>query len=147
MLDLLLRFSTSIWAVFASSVILVHGALTVRESVRHHGQLPLASAAIKINSRIYSISSLCFCFVIVLSSDIVPESLRLRFACETESTSGDTIQRHLYHFSKLYEYLDIFFVLANGGSVGLHFAFHHLTVSSGALQRIRCHLTVYRRLT
>lgn len=33
----------------------------------------------------------------------------------------------VFHYSKLYEYVDIINVLASGGSVNTHFWFHHLT--------------------
>ena len=135
MLELVIPHFASIWTVLASTCVLIYGALTIRERVRIHGRLPLASTAIKINSRLYSVASLCFCLVIVASSTVAPETLRL-----WEGNRQDATQRHLYHLSKLYEYLDIFFVLANGGSVGRHFAFHHLTVSPRVLEK-RCHLT------
>jgi hypothetical protein len=129
MFKLFLDLSSSIWTVLASSYILIHCAFTVKDNVRLRGRIPIASTAIKINSRLYSIASLCFCLAIIFCSDIVSENLRLWFCGDRDGARGDEIQRQLYHFSKLYEYLDIFLVLANGGSVGLHFAFHHLTVS------------------
>lgn len=140
-LELLLRYSSSIWTVFISSWIVVFGALTVRERVRLHGRIPFASTAIKINSRLYSIVSLCFCLVIVLSSVLVPESLEPSIPLGLGAVCRDEIQRQLYHFSKLYEYLDLFLVLATGGSVGLHFAFHHLTVSPRTLPQTVFNLT------
>jgi hypothetical protein len=141
MLELLLRYSSSIWTVVTSSCIVVLGTFTVRERVQLYGRIHIASAAIKINSRLYSIVSLCFCLLIILSSDVVPESPKLPVPWKLEAVHREEIQRQLYHFSKLYEYLDLFLVLANGGSVGLHFAFHHLTVSYRALPKIGCHLT------
>ena len=122
MLEILFRLFTSFWTVLASTVIFVSCALAVQKHVRIHGRSPLASRVIKVNSYLYSVASLCFCLAIILSS--TPESLKL-----WDDGRADEVQRQLYHFSKFYEYLDIIFVLASGGSVGLHFAFHHLTVS------------------
>jgi hypothetical protein len=124
MLEILFRPLTSFWTVLASTVTLVYCALAVQKHVRIHGQSPLASRIIKVNSCLYSVASLCFCLAIILSSDPAPESLKL-----WDDGRADEVQRQLYHFSKFYEYLDIILVLASGGSVGLHFAFHHLTVS------------------
>ena len=124
MLEILFRLFTSFWTVLASTVIFVYCALAVQKHVRIHGRSPLASRVIKVNSYLYSVASLCFCLAIILSSDPAPESLKL-----WDDGRADEVQRQLYHFSKFYEYLDIILVLASGGSVGLHFAFHHLTVS------------------
>ena len=124
MLEILLRLFTSFWTVLASTFVLACCALAVQKHVRIQGRSPLASRVIKINSYLYSVASLCFCLAIILSSDLAPESLKL-----WDDGRADEVQRWLYHFSKFYEYLDIIFVLASGGTVGLHFAFHHLTVS------------------
>lgn len=115
---------TSFWTVLASTFVLVYCALAVQRHVRIYGRSPLAARVIKVNSYLYSVASLCFCLAIILSSGPAPESLK-----PWDDGRADEVQRQLYHFSKFYEYLDIIFVLANGGSIGLHFAFHHLTVS------------------
>jgi GNS1/SUR4 family len=124
MLEILFHPFTSFWTVLVSTFVLVYCALTVQKHVRIHGRSPFAARVIKVNSYLYSFASLCFCLAIILSSDLAPESLKL-----WDDGRADKVQRWLYHFSKFYEYLDIIFVLASGGSVGLHFAFHHLTVS------------------
>jgi hypothetical protein len=36
--------------------------------------------------------------------------------------------RYIFHASKIYEYADIFNVLAAGGVVNVHFGIHHFTV-------------------
>lgn len=124
MLEIFFHLFTSFWTVLASTFVLVYCALTVQKHVRIHGRSPFAARVIKVNSYLYSFASLCFCLAIILSSDLAPESLKL-----WDDGRANEVQRWLYHFSKFYEYLDIIFVLASGGSVGLHFAFHHLTVS------------------
>src|SRR3954470_22963279 len=124
MLKFLFRIFSSFWTILASTFILVYCALAAQRHARIHGRSPFAARAIKVNSCLYSVASLCFCLAITLSSDPTPENLKL-----WDDGRADGVQRQLYHFSKLYEYLDIIFVLASGGSVGLHFAFHHLTVS------------------
>jgi hypothetical protein len=121
---MLSQLFTSFWTIPASTFVLVCCALTVQKHVRIHGRSRLAARVIKANSYLYSVASLCFCLAIVLSSDRAPESLKL-----WDDGRADEVQRQLYHFSKFYEYVDIILVLANGGSIGLHFAFHHLTVS------------------
>jgi len=136
MLEILFRVLTSFWAVLASTFVLAFCALAVQKHVRIQGRSPLASRVIKVNSYLYSVASLCFCLAIILPSDSTPKSLRL-----WDDGHADAVQRQLYHVSKFYEYLDIIFVLANGGSVGLHFAFHHFTVSHSAGQK-SCRLTI-----
>lgn len=49
--------------------------------------------------------------------------------CSTPSSELDQKLRYVFHASKLYEYVDIFNVLAAGGVVNAHFAIHHFTVS------------------
>jgi hypothetical protein len=71
-----------------------------------------APSFMKYNNRLYSLASLTL-FLLILSSGFDPQY--------------NTAARTLYHFSKFYEYLDIMGVTAAGGSVSLHFGFHHLT--------------------
>jgi hypothetical protein len=49
--------------------------------------------------------------------------------CSSPFSGFDRKLRFIFHTSKLYEYVDIFNVLAVGGVVNAHFAIHHFTVS------------------
>jgi hypothetical protein len=76
--------------------------------VSYRGPIRGASAIMKLNNLFYSAASL-----ILLSLILSP--------------SHDLIARQMYHISKFYEYIDIINVRASGGSIDLHFGFHHLT--------------------
>ncbi|KAK4112821.1 hypothetical protein N656DRAFT_768379 [Canariomyces notabilis] len=77
--------------------------------VRHLGpSTKLAPVFMKYHNRIYSFASFLLLLLIL-------------------HPQHDALARTVYHLSKFYEYLDILSVTAAGGSVGLHFGFHHLT--------------------
>lgn len=76
--------------------------------VKNNGALPAARAFTWFNNRAYSAASLILLALIILYSD-------------------SYFTKRLYHYSKFYEYLDILAVRASGGTIGLHFAVHHLT--------------------
>jgi hypothetical protein len=81
------------------------------------------------NNRIYSLASLILFLAIVLS---LLEPLHLTsvkaILCSSPPDRDEPL-RHIFHISKLYEYIDIFNVLAVGGLVNTHFWVHHFTVS------------------
>ncbi|KAK3331315.1 hypothetical protein B0H66DRAFT_546306 [Apodospora peruviana] len=81
------------------------------------GPLPGASTFTRYNSRLYSLLSYGLLVVIVRSWPSSSQSYRT------------TTAEWLYHMSKFYEYIDIFNVIASGGTVSLHFGWHHLTTS------------------
>ncbi|KAK3307370.1 uncharacterized protein B0T15DRAFT_510652 [Chaetomium strumarium] len=72
----------------------------------------IAPTFMKYNNRLYSLASLVLLLLILLSG---------------MNPQYDATARTLFHASKFYEYLDILSVTAAGGSVNLHFGFHHLT--------------------
>jgi hypothetical protein len=81
-------------------------ALT-RCHVLQHGPIPQARMFTKINSRLYSASSLLFIFIAL-------------------SLNHQDFAKRLYHFSKFWEYVDVLGVRASGWIIDLHFGFHHL---------------------
>ena len=94
--------------MISQSLLFILSWLSVHLYVSHNGPMSSASTMTKYNSRVYSAASLVLLVLIVWPSD-------------------DMLARHLYHASKFYEYLDILGVRAAGGSIDLHFGFHHLT--------------------
>lgn len=111
---------TSLPGILCPTVILVITASLLRSRVRSHGRVPLASTLIKANSRFYAAVSLYLLITLLLSRIISSNSTIWLLP-------SDVHRRYFYHLSKFYEYIDIFLVLANGGQIGLHFGFHHLT--------------------
>ncbi|KAF8987987.1 hypothetical protein BDQ17DRAFT_1547958 [Cyathus striatus] len=86
-----------------------------------------------MNSILYSAFSASMCISIL--QYILPvivhtqntQSFINLLSAVTNSTPQDGMWRLIFHLSKFYEYLDIVLVLWSGGSIGLHFGFHHLT--------------------
>jgi hypothetical protein len=100
--------------------------------IQKKGPVSFAPTLIKYNSLFYAFASLGL-FIGILGSiwteisQTSSQSLR-SFICTKSISSTDQTLRYLYHFSKLYEYVDIFNVLAVGGVVNTHFWVHHFTV-------------------
>lgn len=118
-------YTTSILSSFLARAIISH--------VKKNGSISFASTMIKYNSYLYSIFSLFLCMGITAST--WDEILRAShpsirsMICSSSSSAFDQKLRYVFHASKLYEYVDIFNVLAAGGVVNAHFAIHHFTVS------------------
>ena len=83
--------------------------LFIDHHVTRHGPIPGARTLNKAHSCVYSALSAILLGLITLSPD------------------DDETARTLYHLSKFWEYIDILTVRAGGGSIDLHFGFHHLT--------------------
>lgn len=98
-LGLMLLQSTVFVVVWAS----------LQGDVRRHGPIDQAKTFTRINSRLYALVSTTLLALIVFTPALDAET------------------RLIYHCSKFYEYVDVLGVKAGGGSIGLHFAFHHLT--------------------
>jgi hypothetical protein len=87
----------------------------------------------KFNNVFYSLFSLALficissSFFADLSKTTTPLSLNT-IICTQSHTDFDKRLRLIYHVSKIYEYVDIFNVLAVGGEVNTHFWVHHFTV-------------------
>ncbi|KAF2452636.1 hypothetical protein BDY21DRAFT_358734 [Lineolata rhizophorae] len=101
--------------LLTSTLIFIPTAVLLRHHVSHHGPFRVAPTIIKLNSRLYSLFSLLL-FLALLPPPVSPLP-----------AFDDSTLRYAYHVSKLYEYVDVFNVLAAGGSIGAHFGFHHLT--------------------
>lgn len=131
----LARIITTLYSlpgVLISTIIFVPTSLLLHHYIRTHGPIPSASTAIKLNSRLYAIISLYLLLSIALPASLTPSSLPKLLS----NGQNDSYQRTAYHLSKLYEHVDIFNVLAAGGAVDLHFAFHHLTTPYLTLFRV-----------
>jgi hypothetical protein len=76
----------------------------------YNGPYPSISTLTKYNSRFYSLVSFVLLLLII-----------------SPFPSHEPLAREGYHLSKIYEYVDIFGVVAAGGTVDLHFGFHHTT--------------------
>jgi len=76
--------------------------------VRAHGPFDGARTATRINSLAYSLVSLAMLCLIL-------------------SPRHEGIAKRVFHASKFYEYIDVLNVRASGGTIDLHFGFHHLT--------------------
>lgn len=107
--------------VVSSTFVFAVTALATGKYCRAFGPFKLAPAVTTLNSKVYAVVSL-FLFFGILAS--------------TQSPKADRISRYAYHISKFYEYVDIINVLASGGSINLHFAFHHLTTPYFTLFRV-----------
>lgn len=108
-------------AVISSTFVFVITALMIGKYCQSYGPLRFASSITRSNSQCYAVFSLLL-LLLILASPWSPET--------------DRIGRYAYHTSKFYEYIDIINVLASGGSINLHFAFHHLTTPYFTLFRV-----------
>ncbi|KDQ49508.1 hypothetical protein JAAARDRAFT_42824 [Jaapia argillacea MUCL 33604] len=119
-----MAFLTSLPTILTSSIVFISFALSIHSHVKQNGPVPLARRLMRLSNVFYSIFSLVFCIAIV-------SSLWRHVGGNNTTISwfqvGDDTLRFAFHLSKLYEYLDIFFVLGSGSPVSIHFAFHHLT--------------------
>jgi hypothetical protein len=118
----------------ATTLLFLTTALLIKSRVKKAGPFHYAGTIIRYNSLIYSVFSLCLSLSI-LSTFSLPKSLKdvwhSSFICTSPPPNPSSIDKTLgliFHFSKIYEYIDIFNVLAAGGYVNVHFWFHHFTV-------------------
>lgn len=94
--------------------------IAIDHYVSRHGPIAQAKAFTLINSWAYSTASFILLFLIL-------------------SPSHDETARRLYHASKFYEYVDVLGVRAGGGTIDLHFGFHHLTTPYLSWARVALH--------
>ena len=121
------------YLLYTTSILSFLFASFIKSRVQRKGPVSFASALIKYNSLFYAVVSLYLFIGILISiwteiSQTTNPSLRT-VICSHSTFSTDHALRYLYHFSKFYEYVDIFNVLAVGGVVNTHFSVHHFTVS------------------
>jgi hypothetical protein len=105
--------------------------LTLHLYVCYNGPIPSSRAIIKLNSWFYATVSFIMMVIVVISTT------------ETQASA----MRYAYHLSKFYEFLDILLVCASGGSINLHFGFHHLTTPYLTLIRFLNHYEGWRAFT
>ncbi|KAK9370372.1 hypothetical protein V1509DRAFT_617570 [Lipomyces kononenkoae] len=115
---------TKLPVILGPTAVFVTTALVLRYRVRTQGPFPIAAGLIKFNNSFYSVVSLWLFYAILSSRMTASYSVDSAFWMLLPT---DAVGRIAFHLSKFYEYCDIFLVLANGGQIGLHFAFHHLT--------------------
>lgn len=134
-------YTTSIISFIIARAIIYH--------VKKNGPITFAPTVIKYNSYAYSIFSLLLCIGIAASiSDEIPSTLApsiRSLICRHPSTNFDRQLRFIFHASKLYEYVDIFNVLAAGGVVNAHFAIHHFTVSLAVIPKAIMNVLIHDR--
>jgi hypothetical protein len=112
-----------------TSILTLTAALLIKRRVKKAGPFRYAGTIIKYNSLIYSFLSFCLFLGISLTFNF-PTSVK-SLICASPSSNPSSIDKTLgliFHFSKIYEYIDIFNVLSAGGHVNVHFWFHHFTV-------------------
>lgn len=116
-------YTTSITSVLISRSIISY--------VKNRGPIVFFRHVIKWNSIFYSIfSSLLFLAVLQSITHDFSQSIAtptLDLICSSPISSLDSDLKLVYYASKIYEYIDIFNVLAVGGVVNRHFWFHHFT--------------------
>jgi GNS1/SUR4 family len=104
----LLTYDSLIAIMIIQSITFISLWVSLHFYVSYRGPIRGASTAMKFNSLFYSAASLLLLILILSPTD-------------------DNIARRLYHASKFYEYIDVINVRASGGTIDLHFGFHHLT--------------------
>lgn len=122
--SLLTLYTTTFTSILISRLIIFH--------VKTHGPIPIFQHIIKLNSIFYSLFSL-FLFLAILTIFSTTPSTFESIICQPNSSikyfdTFDGVLRLIFHASKIYEYVDIFNVLAVGGKVNTHFWVHHFTV-------------------
>lgn len=106
--------------MISQSVIFIAIWVSLHMYVAYRGPIRGANTVMKLNSLFYSAGSFILLILIL-------------------SPSHDVLARRLYHASKFYEYIDIINVRAVGGSIDLHFGFHHLTTPYLTFLRVLSH--------
>ena len=103
-------------ALVSTSILSFILARAIISRVRKNGPIPYAPKVIKYNSYAYSIFSLFLCMNVTASIwDEISRSSDpsiTALICSSSSSKFDRKLRYFYHASKIYEYVDIFNVLA-----------------------------------
>lgn len=131
MSSFIIEILSSPFLLYTTSAISFIVARYLTNHVLTKGPLSIAPYLIKYNSRVYSMASFLL-FLAILSSfgtEIAetPDVSLNTIICSQSTIKQDEIIRYLFHFSKFYEYVDIFNVLGAGGEVNAHFGIHHFT--------------------
>jgi hypothetical protein len=102
--------------------------------IQHHGPYPSARHLMRLHNYIQVLLSL-----MLLATNLachIPTLAVLSPLQAPLQAESCRVPRMLYHASKFYEYCDILIFVAQGGGVGLHFGFHHLTTPWYTLARV-----------
>jgi len=123
---------TSLVEVAASTVIFVPVWAFIHYRVKRSGPFNLGKPFLQFLNGSEVVLAIYLLASIILATPALSAPLSSRsaiFASISDRLQADDgfISRYSYHLSKFYEYFDIFFFVADGGEVGLHFGFHHLT--------------------
>jgi hypothetical protein len=127
-----MAFLTDPWSVLFSSIVFVTAYLGFKTAAREYGPPNSAGRLMTAHNYAQVLVSL-----IILSLTVVA-SLPFSSSLILQSIRADDayIARLAYHYSKFYEYCDIFLVAVQGKPVGLHFFFHHLTTPWFTIARV-----------
>ncbi len=110
----------------------------LRQYTTRNGPSPIAAGLISVNNQVYAVFSALLSYLLIqsytTSQSIIPGqettvSLPFNLSIPYFNQSTFTISDlgRIYHYSKLYEYIDVFLLLAHGKVVGQYMAFQHLS--------------------
>ena len=127
-----MAFLTDPWSVLFSSILFVAAYLCLVKVAIERGPSRTAGRLMTAHNYIQILLSLTILSLTLVTS--FPDSSSLIL----ESIRADEayLARLVYHYSKIYEYCDIFLVAAQARPVGLHFFFHHLTTPWFTIARV-----------
>lgn len=100
--------------------------------VVYRGPSHTAGKLMAVHNRLQVLLSLTILFLILATAVPISSTSSL----EMVRADDASVARLLYHYSKFYEYWDVFLVAAQGKPVGLHFFFHHLTTPWFTVARV-----------
>jgi hypothetical protein len=118
-------------SISVSSVVFVTTYLLLKQAATKRGLSSTAGRLMAAHNYLQVLLSLTI-LLLTLASLFPPYS---SFLARIQADDA-YIPRLVYHYSKIYEYCDIFLVAAIGRPVGLHFFFHHLTTPWFTLARV-----------
>jgi hypothetical protein len=126
-----MSFLTDPWSVLLSSIVFVTTYVALETAARKYGPSNSAQGLMTAHNYVQVLVSLTILSLILITS--LPFSFQVLDIIRAEDAY---IVRLIYHYSKFYEYCDIFLVAAQGKPVGLHFFFHHLTTPWFTITRV-----------
>ena len=110
----------------------------LRQYTIRNGAFPIASILISVNSQLYALFNALLSYLLIQSyinsqhslvgeavTVTLPFGLSIPFVNKTILTISDL--GLIYHYSKIYEYIDVLLMVAEGKVIGEHMAFHHVT--------------------
>jgi GNS1/SUR4 family len=123
-----MAFLTTPKEVLVSNVAITTACSLLYILIRRRGAPTSGRKAMLLHNRIQILLSLAILSTTIACHlpPIIAAHLPLAASLRSRSCRAP---RHLYHYSKFYEYLDVLLLILQGAGdrLGLHFAFHHLT--------------------